>query len=119
MPREEAIEFGKMWLQINEDAKDSDTYNFFKFSIEALEQETASKEAYDHEYFLRKEFEIKIDELQRQLEEQVVKAESILDKIKEDVVQTRKMYLDMNDIDWLNGCDYVLSVVDKYRREAR
>lgn len=39
MTREEAIEFGKMWLQINEDAKDSDTYNFFKFSIEALEQE--------------------------------------------------------------------------------
>lgn len=39
MTREQAIEFGKMWLQINEDAKDSDTYNFFKFSIEALEQE--------------------------------------------------------------------------------
>lgn len=43
MSREEAIEFGKMWLQINEDAKDSDTYNFFKFSIEALEQEATAK----------------------------------------------------------------------------
>ena len=42
----------------------------------------------------------------------------ILDKIGEEVEQTRKMYLDMNDIDWLNGCDYVLSVVDKYRGES-
>ena len=39
---------------------------------ELSEQETVSKESYDHEYFLRKEFEIKIDELQRQLEEQSV-----------------------------------------------
>ena len=41
--------------------------------------------------------------------------EPILDKIKEEVELKRKMYLDMNDIDWLNGCDYVLSVIDKYR----
>ena len=41
----------------------------------------------------------------------------ILDKIKNEVRQTRKMYLDMNDIDWLNGCDYVLSVIDKYKAE--
>lgn len=39
-------------------------------AIKALEQETVSKESYDHEYFLRKEFELKIDKLQRQLEEQ-------------------------------------------------
>ena len=43
--------------------------------------------------------------------------EPILDKIKEEVGRTRKMYLDMNDIDWLNGCDYVLSVIDKYKAE--
>lgn len=67
MTREEAIEFGKMWLQINEDCKDSSTYAFFQMAIKALEQETVSKESYDHEYFLRKEFEIKIDKLQRQL----------------------------------------------------
>jgi len=42
--------------------------------------------------------------------------ELILDKIKEEVELKRKMYLDMNDIDWLNGCDYVLSVIDKYKR---
>lgn len=38
---EEAIEFGNMWLQINEDCKDSNTYTFFKMAIEALKQESA------------------------------------------------------------------------------
>ena len=44
--------------------------------------------------------------------------ETILDKVKEEVEQTRKIYLDMNDIDWLNGCDYVLAVIDKYKAES-
>lgn len=37
--REEAIEFGNMWLQMNEDCKDSSTYAFFQMAIKALEQE--------------------------------------------------------------------------------
>ncbi len=39
MTREEAIEFGKMWLEVQEDCKDSITYKFFKMAIEALQQE--------------------------------------------------------------------------------
>ena len=39
MTREEAIEFGKMWLELQEDYKDSNTYEFFKIAIEALQQE--------------------------------------------------------------------------------
>ena len=39
MTREEAIEFGNMWLELNEDAKDSSTYTFFQMAIKALEQE--------------------------------------------------------------------------------
>lgn len=39
MTREEAIEFGKMWLELQEDCKDSNTYEFFKIAIEALQQE--------------------------------------------------------------------------------
>ena len=44
MTREEAIEFGNMWLEVNEDFKDSDvddrnTYEFFQIAIKALEQE--------------------------------------------------------------------------------
>lgn len=37
--REEAIEFGNMWLEMNEDCKDTNTYTFFQMSIKALEQE--------------------------------------------------------------------------------
>lgn len=39
MTREEAIEFGKMWLELQEDCKNSNTYEFFKMAIEALQQE--------------------------------------------------------------------------------
>ena len=39
MTREEAIEFGNMWLQINDDSKNSTTYKFFQIAIKALEQE--------------------------------------------------------------------------------
>ena len=42
----------------------------------------------------------------------------VLDKIRAEIEPTRKMYLEMNDIDWLNGCDYVLSVIDKYKAEG-
>lgn len=47
MSREEAIEFGNMWLQINEDCKDSSTYTFFQMAIKALENhDTFMKYAY-------------------------------------------------------------------------
>lgn len=38
MTREEAIAFGEMWLDVSEDCKDSNTYDFFKISIEVLKQ---------------------------------------------------------------------------------
>lgn len=39
-------------------------------AIEELEQETVSKEDYDLEYFLRKELELKVAKLEKQIEEQ-------------------------------------------------
>lgn len=48
----------------------------------------------------------------------LLEQEPVLDKIKAEIEPTRKMYLEMNDIDWLNGCDYVLSVIDKYKAES-
>ena len=39
MTTEEAIKFGNMWLEINEDCKDSNTYTFFQMAIKALEQQ--------------------------------------------------------------------------------
>ena len=43
MTREEAIKFGNTWLETFGDAKDSNTYNFFKISIKALEKEQKMK----------------------------------------------------------------------------
>jgi hypothetical protein len=63
-------------LDNGEDAVSYLTQNDVKWlneNIKALKQETVSRESYEHEYFLRKEFEVKIDKLQRQLEEQIVK----------------------------------------------
>lgn len=37
-------------------------------AIILLEQETVPKEYYDHEYFLRKEYEVKIAKLERTIE---------------------------------------------------
>jgi len=56
-----------------------------------LEQETVSKESYDHEYFLRKEFEIKIAKLEQQ--------KHILDKVREQIK------------DYLRGVEITLEVL--------
>lgn len=45
-------------------------------------------------------------------------SEGLPNKIRTEIERTRKIYLDMNDIDWINGCDYVLSVIDKYKAES-
>ena len=58
------------------------------------------------------EYQIACDVAMNELEQ-----EHILDKIRAEIEPTRKMYFDMNDIDWVNGCDYVLSVIDKYKAE--
>ena len=39
MTREEAIRFGEMWLDMNEDSPNSQTYAFFKQALEALKNE--------------------------------------------------------------------------------
>ena len=70
MTREEAIEFGNMWLEVNNDSQNSHTYKFFAKAVQALEQETVSKESYDHEYFLRKELETKIAKIRAEIDRQ-------------------------------------------------
>lgn len=39
MTNEEVINFGEMWLDMNEDAKDSQTYEFFETALETLKTE--------------------------------------------------------------------------------
>lgn len=41
MTKEEALEFGKMWLEMQEDSKNSKTYKFFAIAVKALEQYSA------------------------------------------------------------------------------
>ena len=43
---------------------------FLDMAVKLSEQETVSKESYDHEYFLRKELEMEVEKLKRQLLEQ-------------------------------------------------
>ena len=43
MTREEAIEFGKMWLELQEDCKGSDTYEFFEMAISDIEKHISKK----------------------------------------------------------------------------
>lgn len=76
--------------------------------LEALEQETVSKESYDHEYFLRKEFEIKITKL-----------ESVLDKIRAEIKQlpTYDIFTYENYLASEFKHD-VLDVIDKYKAES-
>ena len=64
MTNEEAIKFGNMWLDMNQDAKDSNTYQFFIMAIKALEQkpceDTVSKYLYEQ---IRWEREVAIKQL--------------------------------------------------------
>lgn len=76
MTREEAIKTLKANVMVACDTSDKVGYGTplnkaieqaLDMAIKSLEQETVSRESYEHEYLLRKEFELKIDELQRQL----------------------------------------------------
>jgi len=91
MTREEAIEYFK--LNINNLKRILDNRPKLKGSalekeiqacemaIKALEQETVSKESYDHEYFLRKEFELKIARLEQALDKIRAEIEPKCDRI--------------------------------------
>lgn len=50
MTREEAIEFGNMWLEVNEDSKNSNTYAFFQMATKALKQESIAKNVAQERY---------------------------------------------------------------------
>lgn len=77
------------------------------------EQETVSRESYEHEYLLRKEFEMKIAKLEQQ--------EPILDKIRAEIIEK---YWDC-DICKFNGhfnirgdINDILLIIDKYTKEG-
>lgn len=75
MTREEAVEllsndaFKLCMVQLR-DPLFEDCYEALCMAIKALQQETVSRETYDHEFNLRKEFEMKVFELEKKIIEQ-------------------------------------------------
>lgn len=120
MTREEAIVMQKAIRDnLHETGKDypyrDDMIPLMKEScdiaIKSLEQESVSREVYDHEYALRKEFEIKAYKLQRRLE----RVEHNIDKIKAEIEQT-EINGHIRDIECFRaGINVALNVIDKYK----
>lgn len=75
--------------------------------IDYLEQDTVSKESYDHEYFLRKELEVKIAKLERQ--------ESALDKVRIEIEALPKVYPFVTHVNTYVKEDDVRRIIDKYK----
>ncbi len=114
------VENCEMWAKCKGEEPHGKVYEEHKLILELLEQETVSKESYDHEYFLRKEFELKIDELQHQLEEQAVKAESILDKIRAEIEAEMEYHSETGDEvvqAYADGLHNALRIIDKHKGE--
>lgn len=87
-------------------------------AIEALKQETVSRESYEHEYFLRKEFERKIAKLEKTIEE--LEQEQHEDRVSRAEAMTEiqmnarrytlaKEFGGMGQVEW---SDYLISIKD-------
>ena len=107
--REDAVERLNALKQLIGYDKDSEivkaTQKSLDMAIKALEQETVSKESYDHEYFLRKEFEIKIARLEHD-------KNAVLDKIRAEIEE-----LDYITFDGITK-KKCLEIIDRYMAET-
>lgn len=88
-------------------------------AIKALEQESVSRESYDHEYFLRKEHEVEIEKLRR-LIRALERKESILDvldKVRAEIVDLGQRTMNDNRASGIWACR---DIIDKYKeREGK
>lgn len=77
-------------------------------TVKALEQETVSRESYEHEYFLRKEYEIK-----------TAKAESILNKVRDEIADLADYdaYTDVQQA-FNDGLWETVKIIDKCKSES-
>ena len=105
MTREEAIEILQGAIK-KPNTKDGYLGQAIDMAIKALEQETVSKESYDHEYFLRKEFEIKIARLEQHLS--LIRAEIESYKLSEDELSD----MDEDSVKW--GMKIASDILDKH-----
>lgn len=110
MTREETIEFGKLWMQMNEDCKDSLIYTFFKTAIKALEQEPVY-------YPPCIDCNKKMDEIRKAYDNMTTKAleqESVIDKIRTEIIQ-----LIQNGVLKIeSGNKALFNIIDKYKAES-
>lgn len=109
MNREEAINFGEMWLELHEDAQGSNTYEFFKFAVEALKQTAAQPM-------------VEID-LYSLVNQTYIKRE-VLDKIKAEIVELddklcQHFLIEDADHEVHQAYTECIYIVDKYRTEGR
>ena len=112
-----------------QDAKDGYkeylTDEALNMAIKALEQETVSKESYDHEYFLRKELEMKIAKLEQQepfINKPCISSgvcehdkNKVLNKIRAEIQNGIHHFLDGEPIIEIKE---VLQILDKYKAES-
>ncbi len=117
MTREQAIEHGMSQLEVF----GGEHREFIKLALQKLQEETVSRESYEHEYFLRKELEIKVAKLENQIAEQ----KDVLNKIRAEIEQVKSI---MNEeiinhnrkdlINFVNGLNQSLVIIDKYKAES-
>ena len=103
---EKQIEDCEMWAKRNRREPRGKIYEEHKLILELLEQETVSKESYDHEYFLRKELDLKVDKLQRQL-----------DKIKAEIENDWQLK-QYPSSPFSCGLRRAIEIIDKYKAES-
>lgn len=84
----------------------------------ALEQETVSKESYDHEYFLRKEFELKIARLEQSFDKIRAEITDCLKALDEIEKSGLNIYLPNEMSGRRLTYQQCLGFIDKYKAES-
>ena len=134
MKREEAIEFGNMWLQVNEDSKNSSTYKFFQIAIKALEQEqntwslNDAREDFIHDVYNTLDFLPTNEEAYRIIDSfdrvtSSIKQESILDKLRVEIeskiIKKSNLAFKIREREHNDTLLEVLDILDKHKIEVK
>ncbi len=105
MTREEKINTLKAIIQECEEYQWRRKETLFEI-IKDLEQETVSKESYDHEYFLRNELEMKIARLEQH--------KPVLDKIRAEIEKWHKGGTNWSDLRLMK----IEDIFNEYKAES-
>lgn len=112
MNKEEVIEILKYNSNVIHQTIDGETdpkeVEALDMAIKALEQETVSRESYDHEYFLRNKFEVKAWKLERIIEDL---KQDTLDDAREDFMFDVYKILDFLPTN--NEANQIIDVFDR------